>query len=469
MYSLKDDQLPTLIISVAKITFKAIYVLKLKSQILSSKLNEKCSNMGELLRLKILHLNRSDLNGGAARGAYWLHQALLKAGVDSLMLVDEKISDDFSVMGPETIFYREFNRLKLKIDKLPLLFYDNFYKKRHPLFSPSWIPSKIPVQVGKIAPDIINLHWVCSGFLRPESLAKFNKPIVWTLRDMWGFTGGCHYSRDCLKYKDSCGACPNLGSSAENDLSRKLWYRKQKAWQELNLTIVTISNWLADCARQSSLFKDKRIEVIHNCIDESKFKPIPKNVARDILNLPQDKKIILFGAINAMEDERKGFQYLVPALKKLSNYGLDETTELLIFGSSQPKNPPNLGMKANYLGRLWDDPTIAITYASADVTITPSIQEAFGKTAMESLACGTPVVSFDSTGLKDIVEHQKNGYRAQCFSSDDLAQGIAWVLNNEQRWQTLSQRAREKVEQEFTIKVQAAKYLELYQEVVENH
>ena len=313
------------------------------------------------------------------------------------------------------------------------------------------------------------MHWICKGLLRPESLAKFNKPIVWTLRDMWAFTGGCHYTGNCTKYQENCGSCPQLGSNTNNDLSRQIWYRKKKAWQELDLTIVTISHWLAECAKQSSLFSNKRVEVIHNAVDESKFKPIPKNIARDILNLPQDKKIILFGAINATKDPRKGFQYLIPALKKLSNNGWQEATELLIFGAYRPKEPLNLGMKSHYMGRLYDDPTIALTYASADVTVIPSIQEAFGKTALESLSCGTPVVSFDSTGLKDIVEHQENGYRAKCFSSDDLACGIAWVLENKQRWQTLSQKAREKVEREFTLKTQATKYSNLYREILNRH
>ncbi len=416
--------------------------------------------------MKILHLNRADTNEGAARGVYWLHQALLAAKVESRMLVQKKYSNDFSVFAPETVMQKALTRLAPELETIPLLFYP---KRQKSLFSPSWIPSQITDQVQTINPDIINLHWICKGLLRPESLPKFSQPIVWTIRDMWALTGGCHYTGNCLKYQNKCGNCPQLGSNSDQDLSRQLWQRKQKAWQELNLTIVTISNWLADCVRQSSLFCDQRIEVIHNGIDETKFKPIPKKVARDILNLPQNTKIILFGAINAVKDERKGFQYLVPALKKLSNFGLDTTAELLIFGSSQPKNPLNLGMKAHYLGQLRDDPTIALTYASADVTITPSLQEGFGKTALESLACGTPVVSFDSTGLKDIVDHQKNGYRAQCFSSDDLAQGIAWVLEKQSRWLDLSHQARKKVEDEFTIKAIAAKYIKLYQEILQKH
>ncbi|MBE9170089.1 glycosyltransferase family 4 protein [Pleurocapsales cyanobacterium LEGE 06147] len=414
--------------------------------------------------MKILHLNRADINEGAARGVYWLNRALLAAGVESTMLVQKKLSHDFSVLGPETIFQKAINTLYSELDGIPLFFYKN---RKSSLFSPAWITSPIQGRIKQINPDIINLHWICKGLLKPESLAKLNKPIVWTLRDMWGFTGGCHYSENCLKYREECGACPQLGSKRKNDLSKQLWLRKQKAWQELNLIIVTLSNWLADCAKQSSLFQNKRIEVIHNGIDELKFKPIPKSVARDILNLPQNKKIILFGAIDATKDERKGFQYLVSAVQKLSHCGLKENTELLIFGSSKPKESPNLGIKANYMGRLYDDPAIAITYVSADVTVIPSLQEAFGKTALESLACGTPVVSFDSTGLKDIVEHEKNGYRAKLYSSDDLARGIAWVLQNEHRWQILSQRARAKVVNEFTIKAQAAKYLDIYQEILE--
>jgi glycosyltransferase involved in cell wall biosynthesis len=284
---------------------------------------------------------------------------------------------------------------------------------------------------------------------------------------MWGFTGGCHYAQDCLKYLTQCGACPHLQSTKENDLARKLWQRKAKAWEKTDFTVVTISHWLADCARQSTLFKNRRIEVIHNALDETRFKPIEKHIAREILGLPQDKKIILSGAINAINDDRKGFQYLVPALQDLAANGWGDRAELVIFGASTPRNAPDLGMKATYMGVLHDDVTLALVYAAADVTAVTSTQEAFGKTAMESLACGTPVVSFDSTGLKDIVEHQTNGYRAECFSVQDLANGIAWVIQDDTRWQTLSRRAREKVEQEFTLSIQARAYTKLYQEVIQ--
>ena len=157
---------------------------------------------------------------------------------------------------------------------------------------------------------------------------------------------------------------------------------------------------------------------------------------------------------------------MVESLKKIDSTNWSDNIELVVFGSSQTDNDLGLRMKTHFLGRLHDDVTLALTYSAGDVMIVPSTEEAFGKTAMESLACGTPVVSFDSTGLKDIVEHQKNGYLAQCFSSKDLAQGIIWVLENGDRTSKLSENARKTVEEKFTLKHQAEKYLELYLDIL---
>jgi glycosyltransferase involved in cell wall biosynthesis len=227
---------------------------------------------------------------------------------------------------------------------------------------------------------------------------------------MCPFTGGCHYSRECNKYTQSCGYCPQLKSQQDGDISRWVWWRKTKAWKNLDLTIVTPSQWLANCARNSSLFKDLRIEVIHNGLDIQRFKPIEKNTARHLLGLPQDKQLILFGSVSPTSDNRKGFLLLKPALQKLSQSPmLQERLELVIFGASEPKEPIDVGFKIRYLGRLNDDISLALTYSAADVMIVQSIQEAFGQTASESLSCGTPVVAFNANGLKDIVDHQQNG------------------------------------------------------------
>lgn len=415
--------------------------------------------------MKVLHINTWDIEGGAARGAYWMHSGLRKAGIDSYMLSLYKYSSDPTVIGIDRPRLRDrlLREIRIYIEELALKKYPN---RKPDIFSPARISENITELVNKINPDIINLHWVGYGFLNPEAIAKLNKPIVWTLRDMWSFTGGCHYAGECTRYQQTCGSCPHLASQQDRDITRKLWQRKAKAWKNIDMTVVALSPWLANCARQSSLFQNRRIEVIQNSIDLSLFKPKPKSSVRELLDLPKDRNIILFGAIDATSDRRKGFQYLVSALQKLASSKLGQNSELVVFGASESQSDVNFDMKANYLGYIRDDRLLALIYAAADVTVVPSLQEAFGKTALESLACGTPVVSFDSTGLKEIVEHQCNGYRASCLSSDDLANGIAWVLKDNQRWQYLSQNAQKTVEQKFTMTMQSRSYIELYKDIL---
>lgn len=411
--------------------------------------------------MNTLVLSTSDIEGGAARAAYRLHQSLRMIGVNSRMLVRSKFSVDRAAIAHKTTLAK----LGSSLDTLPLKLYPN---NARAMFSPQWFPDAIAPKVAQLAPDLISLHWICNGYLQLETIAKFNKPLVWTLHDMWAFTGGCHYSQQCDRYTASCGTCPQLKSNKQRDLSQWVWQRKQKAWKNLNLTLVSPSNWLAQCAKDSSLFKDVRVEVIPHGLDIEKYKPIDRNVARRLLNIPQDKQIVLFGAAGvATDDPRKGFYLLQSALQKLSQSKWQDNIELVVFGATEPEKPLDLGFKTHYLGRLHDDISLALVYSTADVMIVPSIQEAFGQTASESLACGIPVVAFDATGLKDIVEHQQNGYLAKPFEPEDLAQGIAYVLEDKERHQKLCDRAREKAEKEFTLELQAWRYLSLFNEIVE--
>ncbi|MGI8936138.1 MAG: glycosyl transferase, partial [Phormidesmis sp.] len=193
--------------------------------------------------MKVLHLSTADGNGGAARGAYWMHQALRQAGVDSWMLVAEKYTSDPTVIGPTGITgsQKVFNGIRQTVEYWPL---KRHKSKKSGAFSVAIYPSKIAEHVEAIDPDIINLHWVAGGLLRPQDLSKFQqtrpRPLVWTLRDMWAFTGGCHYAEDCLAYQTICGQCPALGSTKIHDLAYRGWQRKQAAWQDLDMTIVPL-------------------------------------------------------------------------------------------------------------------------------------------------------------------------------------------------------------------------------------
>ncbi len=412
--------------------------------------------------MKVLLLSTHDILGGAARATYRLHQGLKDIGVSSQMLVQEKYSDDKTVFAPKIRLSQGIAKAKLTFDALPLKFYRQRSKTT---FSLQWLPDKVIPTVTQINPDVINLHWISAGFMQIETIAKLKRPLVWTLHDMWAFTGGCHYSGECDRHTKSCGYCPLLKSNNNWDLSHWVWQRKAKAWRDLNLTIVTPSNWLAKCANSSSLFQNFPVEVIPNGIDPQKYKPINRYLARELLNLPQDKQLILFGSLLVTSEERKGFHFLQPTLQNLSKSSWKDKLEVVIFGTSEPEIPPDFGLKANYFGTLNDDLSLALLYSAADVFVLPSTQDNLPNTVMEAIACGTPCVAFNIGGISDLIEHLKNGYLAQPYNVEDLAQGIVWVLENPGRYQKLSHRAREKVEQEFTIEIQANRYSSIFREL----
>jgi glycosyltransferase involved in cell wall biosynthesis len=412
--------------------------------------------------MNVTLLSIADGKWGGARAAYRLHQGLQANQVNSQMLVQSKFSADPTVIGPRQQMGRLTTKLRSSLDGLPFLRYPH---RSAPDFSCQWLPDNLASQIARHKPDILNLHWACAGYLQVETLARLPYPMVWTLHDMWAFTGGCHYNQDCERYTLNCGACPQLGSADPQDLSHWVWQRKQQAWATLNLTLVTPSQWLADCARRSGLFHNRRIEVIPNGIDLSQYQPHSKNQVRQQLNLPTEQKLILFGAMKAGQDERKGFHLLQPALKALSQSGWADQAALVIFGAKAPAHPPDFGFPTYYLGNLNSETALAQAYAAADVFVAPSRQDNLPNTVLEALACGTPSVAFAIGGMPDLIAHQHQGYLAQPFDTQDLAQGIAWVLTDPDRHQKLTLAARQKVEQTFGLNCQAQAYQSLFAEL----
>jgi glycosyltransferase involved in cell wall biosynthesis len=409
--------------------------------------------------LKVLIVNTSDTQGGAARAAYRLHKVLLTSGVDSQMIVQSKFSDDFTVIEPQSKILRMIGKIRPSLDSISVRLYKGRTKT---LFSPSWLPcSGLVEKINELNPDVVHLHWIAGGMMRIEDLVKINAPIIWSLHDMWAFTGGCHYDEGCMSYQKECGTCPVLGSHEERDLSRKGWLRKYASFQRLsNITIIGLSKWLTECAISSKLFNNIPVVNLPNPIDTHTFAPFDQAEARKLLNLPLEKKLILFGAMGATCDPRKGFKELTQALEYLpTDY------ELVVFGSSEPSTPQGFQQKTHYLGHLHDEVSLRVLYSAANVMVVPSLQENLSNAIMESLACGTPVVSFDIGGNSDLIEHQLNGYLAHPFDTQDLAKGIQWILQHDSSEQLL-QASRNKVLQEFDSSVVAKKYIGLYEQVL---
>ena len=412
--------------------------------------------------MKILHVNAFDMNNGAARAAYRLHENLLDQGIDSKILVQIKESDDPNILSDNSFITKIVNSIRWRISAIPKL----LYPKRTQLpFSTSWLPpSGLVKKINGLKPDIVHLHWIAGGMMQIQELSGIKGPIVWTLHDNGPFTGGCHIMWDCKKYITRCGECPVLGSGKRNDLSARIFDNKLKTYNKIyNLTVVGVSEWISKAASLSTLLKNRKIVTIPNLIDTTVYKPIDKLTAREQFNLPIDKKLILFGALSAIKDINKGYQYLIKALQKIERNDI----ELVVFGNSSTDTTIEVDFKINYLGYLDNDQSLNLAYSAADVMIVPSVQESFGQTAMESMSCGTPVVSFNTTGLIDIIDHRENGYRADCFNEQDLAEGIKWVLNHNNPAE-LKSRAREKVVKKFDGKIVGQQFAELYESILHN-
>ena len=387
-----------------------------------------------------------------------MHHNFLQAKIDSVYLTDKKFSNDNTVLGTRGRFGNLKSRTKQVIDCLPLAFYPHWKKV---IFSTGLAPFDINQTIKKLKPDIVHLNWINRGFISIKSLQNIRVPLVWTMHDMWPFTGVCHYDEWCERYKMGCGICPILGSSSNSDLSSSILNKKKKYWHDTNLTMVAPSRWLYKCAQQSELFKDRIIKHIPVGMDLEVFYPTNKKEARKKLSLPLNKKLVLFGAVNAVDDKRKGFRYLIDALKILSNQ--KDKVELVVFGSSHSDEVSNCNLKVHFLGNINDNHKMSLIYSAADVFVAPSLQDNMPATVMESMACGTPVVAFGIGGMPDMIENGKNGYLAKPFDVNHLAKGILWLIENSN---SLGVEARKKVLDNFDIQKISKKYIEIYQNII---
>jgi glycosyltransferase involved in cell wall biosynthesis len=412
--------------------------------------------------MKVVQLNALEGVGGAARAAALLHRGLRASGVESLLVVQRTSGRDPTVIEQDSRLEWALAARRSALDALPLL----RYRGRTTMhWSVGWCPSGIGRFVRRLAPDIAHLHWPCQGFVPVPAVAHLGAPVVWTLHDSWAFTGGCHVPGDCRKYREACGACPQLGSRRERDLSRATWERKRRCWSGTALTVVSPSTWLAECARNSSLFRERRVEVIPNGIDTSAFAPMDKTACCRSLGLPRERKILLFGAVHAMEDRNKGYDLLKAALQAVP-LAWQARTMLLVFGTAPPAEGWRLPVPVQTLGVLQDDASLRLAYSAADVCILPSRQENLPTIVLESMACGTPVVAFRAGGTPDIVEHDRHGYLASPYDAADLARGIETALRDEDRLRAWAASSRSRIVESFSAERMVEAHVRLYNELL---
>lgn len=413
--------------------------------------------------MKVLLISTYDTYGGAAIAASRLMDALIGEGVDARMLVRDKRSGNNRVTPLGSALGNKWNFAAERGG----IYLHNRLSKRY-LFDVSTATTGVSVtKLPAFAQaDVIHLHWINQGMLSVREIGRIlasGKKVVWTMHDMWPFTGICHHARDCRRYEAECGDCPYLQCRGRQDVSHRVFRRKTKAYASGDLAFAACSQWLAALAGKSPLTRGHTVLSIPNPIDTAAYSPENKAEIRQQWGLPHDKKIVLFAAVKT-SDKRKGTDYLLEASRLLAQE-YKEQLFFLIAGNDGGEIERQLPFPAKSTGFVPPHQMPGI-YNAADVFITPSLQENLPNTLMESMACGTPCVGFRIGGIPEMIDHRQNGYVADYRNAADFAEGIRWVLF-EADYAQLQQNARRKVLKEYDRPVVAQTYISLYQQLLE--
>ncbi len=411
--------------------------------------------------MNILHLNTHDISGGAARAAHRLHTGLGRLGHDSTMFVAHRRSSDphvvsFEPPAPSPPGFLARLRRRLLPPRRPaytrLPGYDAFSNDRA-AHGPELLAQMPPA-------DVINLHWVATFVDYHTFFEAVSRPVAWTLHDMNPFTGGCHYTAGCSRYNRGCGACPQLGSTDPDDLSRHIWQRKQDLFTRLppgRLHLVALSRWMAEQVQNSALLSNYPLSIIPNGLDTAIFAPQNRAFTRRVLGLPPAARVLLFAA-GRSDNHRKGFDLLAEALAHL-----DDLPDLFLLSVGSSRPVLKSGLPHMHLGHLANDRLLALAYSAADVLVIPSRQDNLPNTVLEAMACSTPVVGFEVGGIPDMVRPGVTGLLAPPEDAPALGRAIAELLADPAAWAEMSANCRRVAVAEYSLEVQARRYVELYE------
>ncbi len=416
--------------------------------------------------MRVLIINTSERIGGAAIAASRLMESLKNNGIKAKMLVRDKQTDQISVVQLD----RSWMNLVRFVWERTMIWKANHFKKDN-LFAVSIantgtnITSLPEFQQA----DVIHLHWINQGMLSLNDIKQISasgKPIVWTMHDMWPCTGICHHARECTNYQTECHNCPFLyNNGGKKDLSYKIFKKKEATYKNANITFVACSQWLHSLAEKSALLSRHRIIDIPNPININLFKPRDKKEAREKCNLPQNKKLLLFGSVK-ITDKRKGIDYLVDSCRILvEKYPeMKDSIGVVVFGNESSQLKELIPFPVYSLDFVNDEKAMVNIYNSVDLYVTPSLEENLPNTIMEAMACGVPCVGFNIGGIPEMIDHLHNGYVAEYKSAADFANGIHWTLTDSE-YPSLSEEAARKVVTHYSEGIISKKYIDVYNNI----
>lgn len=408
--------------------------------------------------MQIVHFSMHDNVGGSGRAAYRIHCGLKSLDLRSHMLVRHKGTSDPDV---DTVHGGGLGKAKDRIAEEITSrtgFQDCLIPSSRRVLSHSWVKHANVFQM-------YNLH---GGYFSLSLLPPMSKKgvVVWRLSDMWPATGHCAYSGECEKWASGCGECPDLATypPIATDRTAFLWRRKQRIYQKTELTLVAPSSWTERIARASPLLAHFPVRRIPNGIDLSVFRPYEKAAMRAFLDIDPDVRIVLFVAHSIGTDKRKGINYLIDSLRLLST---NDKILLALVGLDADKVVIGQNIPTRQFGYVAEDKLLAAIYSAADVLVAPSTSENLANSVLEAMACALPVVAFDAGGTRDAVRHLETGLLAPPEDAPALADHLKRLLEEPDLRSTLGRRAREVMEKEFSSELQAFRFAELYQELLE--
>ena len=421
--------------------------------------------MTEDRNMRVLIINTSERTGGAAIAANRLMEALKACGIKTKMLVRDKQTDRITVVELKKSWRHIWNFVWERF----IIWKENHFKKRH-LFAVDIANTgtNITSLPEFRQADVIHLHWINQGMLslkNIQDILKSDKPVVWTMHDMWPITGICHHAETCTNYTTCCHDCPVLYKGHKTDLSYRVFKKKQKLYKDANITFIACSQWLEKLARQSALAKDHFITDIPNPINTNLFRPLNKMEMRKMLHLPADKKLLMFSSMK-ISDKRKGIDYLAEACRLIKEKRPDfcNTLGVIVMGKQAQQFESLFPFPIYCIDYVKSEKDIANIYNAADLFVTPSLMENLPNTIMEAMSCGVPCIGFNIGGIPQMIDHLHNGYVAQYKSAEDLANGICWSLN-EGNYNSLCEQARRKVVNTYSEQIVAMKYIQIYNKI----
>jgi len=422
--------------------------------------------------MQVLHINDTSHTGGAARAMRRLHTALIEKGHNSRFLVGRSIDPqdpDIHLIWNEVSPYHSLeNSIKSRVGNQI-----GKYIGIHPWENRTNLRiTDTPIYHWA---DIIDLRNLFGGYFNLWSLPVLTaqKPVVWRLPDLWATTGHCAYPYDCQRWRTGCFECPLLTSEGRLkveptptiwDGTRRVWRSKKRLYENSQIHVVVTTKWMQDQVEQSILGNALSINIISNGVDLNIYKPRPKNEARAKLGLPTEGPILLWAARNR-ENYRKGFRLVVDALERIQISG-GKTPMLITMGSAKGWAEEETLQRVKHFGYIQDPEKQALLFTAADGFLCSTLADAQPQTALESLACGTPLIAFDIGPMSGLAIPGKTGYLVPKTDSASLFEGITRFLNDGEDQARMGEYCRQEALQKYDLMKQTDQYLILYERIL---